>query len=226
MLVWLASYPRSGNTFVRILLSQAFGIGTFSLHGDSDPESFASERVTKLVGHKDANQPSSELVAAAKISTDTRIVKTHEHPLTDDPCIFVVRDGRSAIVSYCHFLNEIANIPVTPDQVIRGEIFAGSWSDHYVAWQPKYRPHTLLLRYELIVADPGDAIRQISSFLRLPPIKDFSIDFEALNSLNPKFFRSGSNEANIAEMGDHSELFWQIHRPVMSDLAYTGYPNT
>jgi hypothetical protein len=34
MIVWLASYPRSGNTFVRTLLHSAFGLESYSLHCD------------------------------------------------------------------------------------------------------------------------------------------------------------------------------------------------
>ncbi|MDR6481601.1 UNVERIFIED_ORG: hypothetical protein ABIC72_002667 [Burkholderia sp. 1988] len=161
-----------------------------------------------------------ELVSAAKSDRSTCIVKTHEHPITDDPCIFVVRDGRSSIVSYFHFLNEIARTPVSLEQVIKGEVFAGSWSDHYIAWQPKIRAHTLLLRYEMIVADPNRAIRAISSFLRIKPSDDFCVPFEALRSINSKFFRSGNDEKNIRELDDLGSLFWNHHRPVMLDLGY------
>jgi hypothetical protein len=39
-------------------------------------------------------------------------------------------------------------------------------------------------------------------------------------SLVPKFFRAGSDAANIAELGDSEALFWQRHRFVMDDLGY------
>jgi len=220
MLVWLSSYPRSGNTFVRILLSEAFGIKTYSLHGDNDPHAFGSATVTRLVGHKDASQPAEELVTMAHSSDGMHIIKTHEHPLSNDPCIFVVRDGRSAVVSYYHFLKEIAKTPLTLEQVIKGHVFAGSWSQHYIAWQPKLRPHTLLLRYESIISNPSGAITEIASFLRLNPVANFSLTFESLKSLNPNFFRSGSDENNIAELGSQSALFWDLHEPVMSALHY------
>jgi len=203
-----------------MLLSKAFGLETYSLHGDNDPEAFGSEQITRLVGHRNTRMSPEELVSAAKSDGVTCIVKTHEHPITNDPCIFVVRDGRSSIVSYFHFLNEIARTPVSLEQVIKGEVFAGSWSEHYIAWQPKIRAHTLLLRYEMIVADPRRAISEISSFLRINPSNDFCMPFETLRSINSKFFRSGSDEKNIRELDGLRNFFWNHHGPVMLDLGY------
>lgn len=34
MIVWLASYPRSGNTFLRVLFRHVFGIETYSVYND------------------------------------------------------------------------------------------------------------------------------------------------------------------------------------------------
>ncbi|WP_072436173.1 MULTISPECIES: sulfotransferase domain-containing protein [Burkholderia] len=220
MLVWLSSYPRSGNTFVRILLSQVFGLGAFSLHGDNDPQSFGSPALTELVGHRTGGSSKDRIISEAQRSAELNIVKTHEHPLTDDPCIFIVRDGRSSVVSYWHFLREIAGIDIALEQVVCGNCFAGSWSDHYVAWQPKLRPHTLLLRYEEIVKDPGRTVAALSDFLRIQPHKNFDLTFEGLKGLNPKFFRSGSDQNNIAELAEHADLFWTHHGHVMGDLLY------
>ena len=37
MVVWLASYPRSGNTFLRIVLHRLYGVPTYSVYDDDDP---------------------------------------------------------------------------------------------------------------------------------------------------------------------------------------------
>ena len=37
MLVWLASYPRSGNTFSRIALNRLYGFTTTTGYDDNDP---------------------------------------------------------------------------------------------------------------------------------------------------------------------------------------------
>ena len=35
-MIWLASYPRSGNTFFRIVLSEVYGIESSTFHHESD----------------------------------------------------------------------------------------------------------------------------------------------------------------------------------------------
>ena len=37
VIVWLASYPRSGNTFLRIVLHRLYGVPTYSVYDDDDP---------------------------------------------------------------------------------------------------------------------------------------------------------------------------------------------
>ena len=138
------------------------------------------------MGHRDSSLSAEALIEDAQKSPELNIIKTHEHPLTNEPCIFVVRDGRSSIVSYFHFLKEIAGLNLTLEQVINGEVFAESWSDFYHAWQPRIRPNTLLLRYEKIASDPAQAIRSLGSFLRLEPSGDFNLSFSSLRSLNAK----------------------------------------
>ncbi len=50
MIVWLASYPRSGNTFLRLVLHRLFGVPTYSVYEDDDP---VAQRVgPELVGYR------------------------------------------------------------------------------------------------------------------------------------------------------------------------------
>ncbi len=51
MIVWLASYPRSGNTFFRIILNSIFGIKTYSVYDDIIDIS-ADKKTSEVVGHK------------------------------------------------------------------------------------------------------------------------------------------------------------------------------
>ena len=90
----------------------------------------------------------------AGTGTTSEIIKTNEPPLDDAPAIYLIRDGRSAIVSYFHYLNDIQGLPATVEELIRGEIFPGFWADHYKAWNPQRRPRTLFLRYEELTVRP------------------------------------------------------------------------
>jgi hypothetical protein len=220
MLVWVASYPRSGNTLVRMLLKSAFGLPSRSWHGDADTKSFGSPAVVGLVGHEGYESSQEELISWAHSRPELCMIKTHEPPLTADPAIYVVRDGRSSIVSYQRYLNDIENIPATIPDVIEGRVFAGSWSDHFAAWQPTWRPHTLLLRYEEVTAQPERAVEEIGDFLRLTPVGGRMPEFAELRTLNPRFFRRGDDGANIAELAPYEDLFRNRHAEVMELLGY------
>ena len=220
MIVWLASYPRSGNTLVRTMLHQAFGLKSYSLHGRGDPDAFGSPALAAEIGHIDTDMTPEQLVDWARQDAGLHVIKTHEPPLNDDPAIYILRDGRSSVVSYWHFIRDIVGSPVTLEQVILGEVFAGKWSDHYRAWQPKIRPTTLLLRYEDITASRDAALTALSSFLRMPIQARTNIDFGELHGRNPKFFRSANDERNRRELVPFDDLFASENGDVMS---YAGY---
>lgn len=221
MLVWLASYPRSGNTFVRSILKECFEIRTQTLHGEGDARAFATPELQEAVGHTSTGLSNQDLIDYANAAEEPIIVKTHEPPLTDDKTIHIVRDGRSAIVSYFHFMAEVENCPVPLDKIIRGDVYAGSWSAHYLAWAS--RANTLVIRYEDLVSSPNAAAHKISAFIGKPVQNPFTKSFSELKSLKPAFFRKGSDLANIAEIASYSELFDQHHSAVMKDLGYGDF---
>jgi hypothetical protein len=221
MLIWLASYPRSGNTFVRIVLKDAFGLRTSSWTGDSDDRVFSRyPGVVDVVGHRSTQARGDDLIAEANASDQLYVIKTHEPPLTDDPVIYIVRDGRSAIVSYHHYLREIANISVPLEDVIAGRVYAGSWSDHFKAWRPDERRNALLLRYEDISNRPDDLVRALGTFISTEPKGAYTRTFSELNQLFPSFFRYGNDLLNIDEMQAHTEYFMQEHGALMRKLSY------
>lgn len=37
MIIWLALYPRSDNTFLRLVLHKLFGVPTYSVYENDDP---------------------------------------------------------------------------------------------------------------------------------------------------------------------------------------------
>src|SRR6476620_3314267 len=107
MLIWLASYPRSGNTFVRAVLNDVFGIKARTLTGIGDDRVFSSRLgVVVAVGPLQSATRGVDFIDKARRSQEIYFLKTHEPQLTDDPAIYIVRDGRSAVVSYFNFMNE------------------------------------------------------------------------------------------------------------------------
>ncbi len=154
MLVWLASYPRSGNTLLRTIFRNAFGIKTYSIYDENEAKVFdAQNGVTDMVGHANLGTSPEAFLEQARRAPEPVLVKTHDPPAGTDRAIYVVRDGRAACVSYWHFMNELVERPTTFDEVIEGQIFPGSWTQHLAAWSPRSRPQTLLLRYEDLTGD-------------------------------------------------------------------------
>jgi hypothetical protein len=221
MLIWLASYPRSGNTFVRVILNSVFGMKTTSLHGQGDLRVFSARPgVTDAVGHVQTEVQGADLIAEAQRSDRLRVVKTHEAPLTSDPTIYIVRDGCSAIAPYHHYLNEVEKLDVPWEAVIEGRVYAGSWSNHFTAWNPLERPNTLFLRYEDITQDTDRFIRQLGDFCRVAPQSARPPSFEELHALHPDFFRVGNDAANIAETESYLPRLLELHGPLMRRLGY------
>jgi Sulfotransferase domain len=137
-IVWLASYPRSGNTYLRSILWACFGLQTGSIYpNDLSPD------VAQHVGH-------FEGAARGQFSANflqLPLVKTHEWPADDRRAIYIVRNGRDSCRSLHQFLRATGH-DVDLNTIIAGRGYFGSWSGHFLAWDPQARPNTLFLRFE------------------------------------------------------------------------------
>jgi hypothetical protein len=222
MIIWLASYPRSGNTMLRMILRQSFGVETYSIYDDKT-DIAKSSTVSALVGHRSMGMKARDFVRESKESSDVRFLKTHSPPLDGSPAIYVVRDGRAAVVSYFRYLKDVRDrADVAMRDVIEGRnVYFSSWSGSLREWNPLVRPKTLLLRYEDLVDDAETAITQIGEFTGLSPVSAWENEFERMRTLYPEFFRAGSNQKNIAALrGDELEMFWALHGEMMDSMRY------
>lgn len=221
MIVWLASYPRSGNTLLRTILLKCFGVTTYSLYDDLTDIGSRAE-FSSIVGHVSHGLDQQSFYKAAAESDQTYFVKTHDRPPDDAKAIYVVRDGRSTIVSYYHYRKDFSSDETTSlEDIIVGDCAYGSWSDHFEAWAPASRPNTLLLRYEHLVRDAHRAVKVISIFIGRPAFNSQPSPFTKLKAVDSKFFRGGSDASNIKELeGANSDLSWLLHGQLMSELGY------
>ena len=219
MLIWLASYPRSGNTYLRMVLHKIFGLHTYASRADERVFSWHPD-VIRMVGHKSIDVDET-VIQRARASDHLYIIKTHEPPLTDDPAIYIVRDGRSSIVSYFYYCNEIENLSVSLDDIICGNVYAGSWTEHFYSWLPQHRPNTLLMRYEELIRDQVSLIDRLRNYLGIDPISHGPIaSLSQLHGLFPQFFRSGDDYKNISEIELSFPLFLEKHGMLMKQLGY------
>lgn len=221
MIIWLASYPRSGNTFLRIVLHRLYGVPTYSVYQDNDP---VAQRVgPDLVGYRP--KPAGRAVMID--SDDVHFMKTHKRPKADGcPAIYLVRDGRDAVVSRARLLaSEQGAVggdrqrgfeTLLREEITRpyvdGQPSSGTWGSNALSWLGVADAPVVVLRYEDLVVDPrGSVARAVSSLLPgLVPRAEADIpSFQELNGIDPSFFRRGAVRSHRDEMPDElHELFW------------------
>ncbi len=220
MILWLASYPRSGNTFLRTLLFKCFGVETYSIYNDKSDigktDSFAG-----TVGHRAYNGTWEAFYENASNSQDPIAIKTHGAPIDDAKAIYVVRDARASIVSFYHYLLKYSRYKVDMYDVISGAVSYGSWSQHFNSWSPAARPNTLFLTFEELTGQPALTIAKIAEFTNLPLENDTPPTFSELQRKFPEFFRSGSNKKNVDELTEEqlAYLFF-LHGDLLRELSY------
>jgi len=159
--VFLVSYPKSGNTWLRFLVG--------NLVNSHPPVTFANieSRVPSIYLN-----PESRLRRIQR----PRILKSHECFAPQyKRVIYLVRDPRDVCISYYHYLIKYRELPEKypmEDFVARfvqddfeGQF--GPWGDHVVSWlsMRKSRDAFLLLLYKDLLHDPSRAVAQVAQFL-------------------------------------------------------------
>lgn len=222
MIIWLSSYPRSGNTLVRMMLKRVFGISSHSKYDDKiftkpGDDSFSA------VGHLAMGCSWDAFYRDMSESSTPCLVKTHEGPQDDGAAIYVVRNGLTAVASHQQFCKIFDQQDFSLEELILG--IRGpypSWGAHLDAWDPVRRPRTLILTYESLVNEPERCLDQMADFLKMRKIRSWSNDFDNLHQANPAFFRRGQIEPEPGGISpDTRELFDLIHGDWMAKLGYS-----
>lgn len=222
MVVWLASYPRSGNTFLRIVLHRLYGMPTYSVYDDDDP---VAQRVgPNLVGYRP--KPADRETMAG--SDDVFFTKTHKRRKSDrHPAIYLVRDGRDAVVSQSRLHQSLHHSagrdqPNSFESQLRQEITrpylpdqpsSGPWGGNVLSWLDSGGAPLAVVKYEDLIVDPRSVVERAVSLILpdLVPVPGGSIpEFDELHEIDPLFFRRGVVGAFRDEMSDElHDLFWK-----------------
>jgi hypothetical protein len=166
--VFLASYPRSGNTWTRFLIG--------NLVHEKEAVTFLS--VERLV--PDMYKHSDRVL---RNLPRPRIVKSHE---CFDPryrkVVYIVRDPRDVAVSNYHWelkLRSVEDECPIEDFVPRWMApqfwpRIGSWGDHVSSWLGTRRGHEgfLLLRYEDLKQNPQGELARVAEFLGIKATRE------------------------------------------------------
>lgn len=227
-MIWLSSFPRSGNTFLRNILYSVYGLPSSTFHQES-----------AYLLDKDFDSYT--------------FVKTHELPSSLDargfsqnlPSVYLVRDGRDAICSIAHHKANLIAPGTKFEDNAREAIIAskgsyfGGWSKNSQEWLERA---DLIIRYEDLIHEPLATVERFRQIIDLPEPDSSRIPtFEQLKYGVPeygagkrqpisedrmrdnaqKFFRRGEAGAWKDEMTEElQEFFWSYHGEMMSRFGY------
>ena len=213
MIVWVASFPRSGNTFLRIVLNRLYGVRMSVIY---DVDGVAERLGKDFLGFEE--RPGT--FEAMRASDKVHFIKTHaqrdERVDEADLAICLVRDGRDSLVSWArqvtesdpdHFEARLAGMINNSDA--RG---TGSWGNNVLSWLETPASHREVLSYEALITHPRAAVERAVAGVAPDLLQDNEVEipsFAELQTLDDRFFRRGYVGTHRRELPDHlHELFW------------------
>jgi hypothetical protein len=225
MIVWIASFPRSGNNLFRATLHRLFGVKSGSVF----PEPPGADPFLDALS---LHLPEDSIDALREQDAPV-FVKTHRLADADEssPAIYLVRDGRDALVSYAHFVKarrergfRSLNFRRALSKLIEREIHPyGSWSSNVRAWTRRDAP-TAVVRFEELVESPAGIVRDAVESLgvSLPSPTGELPSFEELHERNPVVFRRGEIGSWTSELPARLEQrFWELYGAEMLVMGYS-----
>lgn len=151
--IFIAGYPKSGNTWMQVLVSCI----TYGIDPDTSPDSLVQELV-----------PDIHYKAHYKRFRETSCFKTHDLPKPEfQRVINIVRDGRDVLCSYKPF-NEAIGATFDMDSAIDAGsgLGFGTWQDHVLAWDRNpFGAEKIVVRYEDLIDDCVGELGRISRFI-------------------------------------------------------------
>ncbi|VTR93948.1 Sulfotransferase family protein OS=Desulfovibrio vulgaris subsp. vulgaris (strain DP4) GN=Dvul_3034 PE=4 SV=1: Sulfotransfer_1 [Gemmata massiliana] len=223
MLVWLASYPRSGNTLLRQVLKSCFDLNSCAgLEPSLAAERAGPDAFSAFYGAYFFAGDPEQFYLRARDGTDLVLVKTHQWPRDDEKAIYVVRDGRLALKSFAAYQDTYHPGSSTPHALLIGDHVYGDWTSHYRAWSQR-RGETLVLRFEELVEADTTLLTRIAEFLGVTgPIRPWVNPQSELRARAPEFFGPGNRTWRPDEFWTPALLraFHTLHGPLLVDLGY------
>ncbi len=223
MLVWLASYPRSGNTLLRQVLKCCFGLDSCAgLEPNLAAEFVESGPLSAFFGEYFFEGDPDQFYLCARSRADLVLVKTHQPPRDDEKAIYVVRDGRLALKSFAAYQDTYHPGASTPHALLIGDHVYGDWTSHYHAWSQR-RGETLVLRFEELVNAGTALLTRIAEFLGFTgPVRPWANPQEELRTRGPEFFGPGNSTWQRDEFWSPALLhaFHTLHGPLLVELGY------
>mgnify|MGYP006091800445 CR=1 FL=1 len=226
MIIWIPSYPKSGNTYLRSFLSSYYYSkeGKFDFNLLLNINQFPSLRYSDIKSYTYVDAAKNWINNQKKFFNKEQLffLKTHNsleeyfgykftNSLETLGAIYIVRDPRNIITSMCnHFsmnFNEAYNRMIDQNASLSrkdedGDLsnfsFLGSWSNHYRSWKNNFEFKTLIIKYEDLEKDAYNEFWKILTF-----IEDLTGKKEPINK---KKFVNSLNSTNFSNLKQKEKL--------------------
>ena len=229
MIIWLASYPKSGNTFIRSFLSAYYftktGVFDFELlkfiEQFPDKQFFNGFIKTKQEASEKWLPLQKKMIESKKI----KFFKTHSaygsynnNPFTSSEVtiggIYIVRDPRNIISSLMNHFSlkkeDALNMLFDENRGIKSKdnnfatyTFLSSWANHFKSWTNIKSFKTMLIKYEDLQNNNEkifvDLIKFINNLLNNNQGIDYQKFKKALETTNFNFLKKKESEKGFLE---------------------------
>lgn len=192
-IVWVASYPKSGNTWVGTLL-YSYAAGPPEQHGD-ETKLIARHAPVQAEMNKNAMTETDAYRRLRRAGNrvdkpagweDLTFVKTHSTSGDTRPllrrtagAIVIVRHPKDVLLSAINFLQMRGKLPGTPRDLAHEFISAGgsklwsgagygTWQEQWRSWLRQARSPVLLVTYEGLKQDPAYELTRMVTFTGAP----------------------------------------------------------
>ena len=209
MIIWLASYPKSGNTLLRSILASYFFTkdGVLNFNHIYKIGQFPSLKhfETLDIDTSDTDQIYSNIIKAQELinnnskqlkffKTHSALAKINNNDFTNMNntlgAIYIVRDPRNVVSSFAHHY-QIDNDEATNCLVNEKfwnyknekvpKTFLSSWNQNYNSWK-KLKDKTLLIKYEDLVKNKKTVLIRVFKFFESLGAK-IELDMVKLNKV-------------------------------------------
>ncbi len=209
---WLASYPKSGNTWMRFLLYNYF----YDQVNNSREVEIRIPDIHALPGQRiDPNVHGSHLCK-------THFLWNREHPnhVHTIRAIYILRHPKDVLLSNLNYFRLLSECAIDPEKFARSFIDsmgASYWQSHNIgslvenvrSWTQEFSHPCVVVRYEDLHKEPEETLGKVLSFLGIDPDEDrVSAAIRAST-----FDRMQSLEEREREQQKHGFVF-QIHPDV------------
>ena len=193
MILWISSYPKSGNTWVRTFLStyyfsknSEFNFNLLKNIKQFPHEKFFNQKINNIQSAIDnwdkAQTKINSINKFIFLKTHSALVKINNTPFTSNKHtaggIYIVRDPRNIITSMSnHYqldFNETLKFMTDDKKFLTDKnkynnfanfTFLNSWSNHYKSWMENKQFDTLFIKYEDLEKNTKDTFFLILKFI-------------------------------------------------------------